>query len=189
MKTIFSFTIIATLFFVGCQKDAQKVTSNNVRANSANSVESAPGVVPSDIGLNEIVLHPSDHTWKDLDQFYRTVVLNHQQDSYFISLKKMTINSLIMQFDLLEKADLKTIEFYIHEQETLDLVYPEVFVKSLERMKGHWSNEKIRHLALKKYSDGISFIKNNLKDPDSFMKENGSKFEAIKSFAESIPLK
>lgn len=184
LKIFYLLTITATLI-LSCQKNTQETPANTMaKAVPASSI--AQGVIPSDIGLNQIALNPGQYTWKDLDNFYRTVVLKHSAETYFVSLQKATIGHLVNQFNLLENADLNTIEFYVNEQITFDLVDPEVFIKSLERMKGNWPNEKIKDIAQKKYRDAMNFIKGGLADPNSFLEKNASRFNAINDFANSL---
>lgn len=128
------------------------------QGQSITDTELPKGVIPSDIGLNAIALHPDKYSWRDLDVFYRDVVLKLSEESYFENLKKTTIWHMVKQFGLVENADLKTIEFYTLEQQAIDWVDADVFIKCLEKLKGVWPDDYLKLFCKEKYEKDKAFI-------------------------------
>jgi hypothetical protein len=161
----FIFLIASAAFFMSaCDKTTETETPDAAATiqvgpdQSSTATELPKGVIPSDIGLNAIILHPDKYSWRDLDVFYRDVVLGLSEESYFESLKKATISHMVKQFDMLENADLKTIEFYALEQNKIDWVNADVFFKSVEKLKGAWPDEHLKLFCKQKYEKDKKFI-------------------------------
>jgi hypothetical protein len=108
----------------------------------------AKGIPPEDIGFNEIAFDSEHHTWQDLDNYYRQVILvQHNDKDYTSNLKNKCMTHLVKVYKIHEKADLATVEYYINEQANLPyLVTPELLVLCLNRMKGHWEEFRIAQL-------------------------------------------
>jgi hypothetical protein len=128
------------------------------QGQSATDTELPKGIIPSDAGLNAIILYPDKHSWRDLDIFYRDVVLSLSEESYYEGLKKATIFHMVKQFGMLENADLRTVEFYTLEQQPIDWVNADVYIKCLEKLKGVWSNDVIKYFCTDKYEKDKAFI-------------------------------
>jgi hypothetical protein len=186
MKTCIISLLFMTVFFVNCKENAVQPVNDQVREN-ATAPTQALGVVPSDIGLHDIVLNPSQHNWNDLDVFYKKVVLSHQGKHYFNNLKKMTISHLVNDFSMLKYADVATIEFYIDEQRTLDLVDPIVFRNSLLKMRDVWKDEDIHAMAGSEYKRAMDFINREFNPNDDFFQTKVKEFEHLKLLSERFP--
>ncbi|MDZ4683271.1 MAG: hypothetical protein SH848_06565 [Saprospiraceae bacterium] len=189
MKKFLLFALTSAVIFSGCLQQQEDLPSieaaAKVRSGSPGTESLAPGVVPSDIGLSEITLDPDHHTWKDLDDFYKNVVLKKTEESYFSNLQKTTIWHLVEQFGILEKADFQTISYYLEEQRKINLVDGEVFAKCLEKMKGRWMNDAIKLVGMQQYEKSKAYAEANF-SPE-FWEKHGMKFEKIKEVAQSVP--
>ncbi len=190
MKKMYLFVLGANLVLAACvkQEDTPSMAvAANVRSAPFVTENLAPGVVPSDIGLFDMTLEPEKHTWRDLDDFYKNVVLKKSEESYFSDLRKMTIWHLVEQFGLLEKADIMTIDYYIHEQRKLDLVDGAVFAQCLERLKaeGEVMNEMVKFLGNEQYEKSKAYALANF--TPEFWEKHGPEFEKIKVIAASVP--
>ena len=183
MKTSIFIFLFAAFLFISCDQKVEPI-SDHVRTSPAKTT--ALGVIPSDIGLHEIVLDPEHHTWVDLDNYYHKVVLANSGQHYFNNLKKVTIGHLVDQFNMLEKADLKTVEYYIKEQQNIELTFPDVFVKSLLKVGEDWPQEKVRAVAIAEYNKSMELIK-TLQKPDEYMEKHQLKYRTLKNVAETYP--
>lgn len=185
MKKIILSLIGFTTLLIACQKNAPVESSNlNVAAKSGP----APGVIPSDVKLNQFTFHTEKHTWKEVDDYYRKEVKNNNQsDTYYNNLRKLTISVLVNQYKLVENADYRTIDYYAGELLSIDLPDADVFLKVFKSVQGRWSNDQLSTLTLKKYNDSMSFIQENFKDPQKVLNEPSIKnYGEIKKFAESL---
>ena len=182
MKQFISILSLSILFLVNCKYEPVPPLNDKLITETI-----APGIVPSGVGLNDLVLNPDDHNWKDLDAFYKNIVPEHIGKSYHGNLKKMVIVHLVNQFDLLEHAEIETIEYYVNEQRRLNLIDPNVFMKSISKMKGKWTNEQIREIAADEYERSMMFIKKEFSENDEFLKKSADKFKTLKSFSEKFP--
>lgn len=142
------------------------------------------GVIPSTAKINEYVLNSQDYTWKDIDTYYRNEVLvQRRQESYWNNLRVTTIGFLVNQFDFLKQADIKAVEFYANELQLVDLPDPEVVVKVLTRLQGHWTNAQITTLAQQVYDRNMQFIQEKLKNPEEYQNKFGSKWDELKKYS------
>jgi hypothetical protein len=186
-KSIF-FTIAMTLFVISCQKSAPQ--DSLVRVNTTENSTLSLGVLPNDIELNKFIYNPQNFSWKAVDEYYRQeVLIKHNSDSFFNNLRKLTITTLVNQYDFLQSASMNQIEFYANELMTVELPDPAVFIKVLGRLKGHWSDQKIQALSNQKYNETQLFIRNNIKEPEQFLQKEGDKYEALKTFAAELSKK
>ncbi len=146
----------------------------------------AQGVVPSDIGLYDIVLRPDKHTWKDLDAFYRNVVLNKSDEHYFANLKRMTIWHLVEQFNMPEHADLLTVDFYVSQQADIDLIDPSVYTKCMKRiLKDGGDPDTIKLTCQNKYEQARQYIVQRWGEA-TWEQEYREKFEELRQFEKSL---
>ena len=99
----------------------------------------------------------------------------------------MTISHLVNDFNMLKKADVATIEFYIAEQQTLDLVDPIVFRNSLLKMRDVWKDEKIHAIAGSEYKRSMDFINREFNPNDDFFQTKVKEFEHLKLLSERFP--
>lgn len=152
MKNILSFLLV--LIVVGSctaqksYKEAEARIEQFALDNRLDSDKRPKGGIPSDIGFKEIAFDTANHTWRDLDNYYRQVILVKYADRDFTNnLKNVCIIHLVETYKMNEKADLATVEFYINEQANFPyLVSPERFMRCLNRMKGHWDEPRIAQL-------------------------------------------
>ncbi len=152
--------ICLTAYISSCTKDTKLVYATKMAENEAkmaqltedtklNSTKRPKGAVPSDIGFDEIAIDSEHHTWKDLDKYYKEVILvQHLDKDYTSNLKNRAFFHLIEGYKMNEKADLETVAFYINEQANMPfLAHPKTLSLCLVRMKGHWDESRIAQLA------------------------------------------
>ena len=180
MKKIILFTFISVfLFSCGSQEPNALDSAKTDKFASDMQSESRPkGAIPSDIGLDEIGLEPTHHTWQDLDRFYKKVVLNTPKEKdYYSNLKNKTFFYLIEGYKINEKADLETVEFYINEQvNTYYLVQPQSLSKCLARMKGHWTDERISNTYNKVRQTQLTNIQDKFSNNPDFIKKKSEEY-------------
>ncbi|HAD13697.1 MAG TPA: hypothetical protein DCF33_14825 [Saprospirales bacterium] len=173
---------------VSCQKNAPQDAV--VPVNTTETSNLSLGVIPKDIELNKFIFNPQNFSWKAVDEYYRQeVLIKHKSDSFYNNLRKVTIATLVNQYDFLQSASINQIEFYANELMAIDLPDPAVFIKVMDRLKGHWTDQKIQAISNQKYSETQRFIQNNLNEPEKFLQKEGDKYEAIKTFAAGISQK
>jgi hypothetical protein len=157
-KTLLFIFLIALM--ASCNKESKLAYKTKMSENEAkmdqleedtklNSSNRPKGAVPSDIGFEEMAIERKKHTWKDLDRYYQNIILiEHSDKDYTNNLKNMAFFHLIEGYKMNEKADLKTVEFYINEQANIPyLAQPKMLSLCLDRMKGHWEESRIVELA------------------------------------------
>ncbi len=180
MKHLLLLTLIPVLF-LSCNKERPFKTEDAGPQASARAV----GQIPSDIGLHDIVLHPEDHSWKELDSYYRNeVLIKHHNEDYFENLKNAAFWHLIEQFKMLEQADPETIAFYVNQQlQAKRINNIDIFLMSLEKLKGVWSNEKIAHAAMSRYQKNIDYINANFQYPTKELERTGYDLNKLTKYA------
>ncbi len=180
-KSFFLFFILIPLAF-GCQQNPPVDTPSMINKVSASNI--AAGVIPADVKMHDYVFNPQNYSWKEVDAYYRNEVLvKNRNDSYFNNLRKTTIGILVNQFDFLEKADLKEIEFYANELQAVDLPDPNVFIKVMNRLKDQWPSTQIAAAYQSLYNKNMKFIHEKLNDPQDYLGKSGESWEKIKGFA------
>jgi hypothetical protein len=65
-------------------------------------------------------------------------------------------------------------------------VEPVVFLKTLKRMEGVWTNEEIAACALKKHEASLAYIRSNLQEPESYLQRFGPALEEIRAYGNSL---
>lgn len=184
----FYFFFLLSLFaFTSCKNEQQQSNAELTnKAISGNLLENAQGMIPLENKIYSILHHADRYTWKDLDQLYRNEMKLPTGDAYSGNLRKMAVIHLVNHFGLLEQADVATIEYYLNEQLEMDLIEPTVFMKTLARMKGVWSDDKIKQTIHKKHEDSMAFIKTSLQEPDVYLARHAGEFEQMKRFAQTL---
>ncbi len=178
--------LIASLFialvFIGC--DTEKTTFHDGNFSEDRIVSK----VPLDIGLFEIVNQPAEHTWRDVDLFYKNILqTDHKHAAYFNNLRNMVFSHLINQFKMLESADLQTIEFYAKEQMKADFINnTDIFLMTLEALKGTWTREQREEAAFDRYNKNIAYINENFEDPKKGMDVFGDRTQNILDYAKRV---
>lgn len=136
-----------------------------------------PAEIPPNIpALDKIVFFPKNHTWQDLDQFYREEMPKHEGLPYYENLQNIFFYHLNKQFNLCEEANPEKVAFYIEEQAKMNYVLNfKEFTKCLLSLEGYWSNAKIKALAKEVLQKGMKVIENFPKEKQSkiFMNEYG----------------
>ncbi len=162
-------TFLSLLLLVACNKefDGNDLGTDDYESTVATQVN---GQIPGDIGLYDIVLHAHNHSWKDLDAYYRMeVLLTHANTDYFKNLKNVVYWHLVTQFKMLEDADVEVIEYYVNEQlETELIVNIDIFLMSLDKLEGVWSDKQLADAALNRYHKNVDYIDNNFQDPKAY---------------------
>ena len=181
MKKLFLLFTLCLGIFISCQKNAPETTVKSA------PTATPPGVIPSDLPLHGFTSNPNLHTWKQLDDYYKTeVTVKHRADSYYNNLKKTVIFSLVNQYNLLGTADYRTIDFYAGELLSIDMPDPNVLLKVFETVKGRWSDQQLGNLAMAKYEGTVAYINDNFADPQAVLAQQGEALEKVRIFAEGL---
>lgn len=179
--------LILLIFAFACsseieQKEEKMVNNSQkivVTDSDKNSSTKPVSVVPSNIGLNDIVLKENT-TWKDLDIFYKDELPKHEGKEYYNNLKNMLFFHLVKQYDLLGKADKKSIEFYTNEQVNMDFINDyNIFRDCLVSLKGYWEIDKIRKTAVLVHDKNINYIKNNFSKPTEYLEKKAYDLKSL----------
>lgn len=185
-------TVALLAMFLACERNQdvnQRVAAQLLDVDVKAQTQPEPatqGVVPSDIGLYDIVLHPDRHTWKDLDAFYRNVVLSKADEHYFANLKRMTIWHLVEQFHMPEQADLLTVDFYVGQQADIDLIDPGVYTKCMKRIIKDGGDPTIIKLTCQnKYKQAKQYIVQRWGE-SVWEQEYREKFDELDQFQKSL---
>ncbi|MCC7506414.1 MAG: hypothetical protein IT259_13995 [Saprospiraceae bacterium] len=184
MNKLSLLAIFIAFFLLNCHKAPTQEPSTTL--NTPESSTPSPGVMPQ-TRLNTYMFNPQNYSWKDVDKFYREdILIKCQGEPYYNNLRKTAIFSLVNQFQLLENADLPTIEFYANELMNINLPDLGVFLKVMKRLEGHWPDSKIQDYALQKRDSTISYIQNNFKEPKKLLDQQKENLENITKFAENL---
>ncbi len=185
-------TIVLLAMSLACERNQdvnQRVAAQLLDVDLKAQTQPEPaaqGVVPSDIGLYDIVLQPDRHTWKDLDAFYRNVVLSKADEHYFTNLKRMTIWNMVELFNMPEHADLLTVDFYVDQQADIDLIDPGVYTKCMKRIIKDGGNPTITKLTCQyKYKQAKQYIIERWGE-SVWEQEFREKFDELDQFQKSL---
>lgn len=145
----------------------------------------AQGIIPSDVGLLDIVLDQENNTWKDLDFYYKNEVLkNHQSTDYFDNLRNVIFTHLVNDFQMLDNAAIETIEFYANEQISINFINePMTFILTLEKLKNTWGEEKVKEVAQARFDKNIDYINNNFSNPNDALSHFGYELRHLSNYA------
>ncbi len=197
MKKILLFVCLSA-YISSCTKDTKLAHKTKMAEKEAkmaqfaedtklNSTKRPKEAVPSDIGLEEIAPDPEHHTWKDLDKYYKEVILvQHLDKDYTSNLKNRTFFHLIEGYKMNEKADLETIEFYINEQAKMPyLAQPKMLSLCLERMKGHWEESRIAQLAENVRLKQITSVQEKFANKPSVVKKKTEEYNQYLTYSKN----
>lgn len=177
------------LMTISCSQDkdsalytAEKLLEKEAQMHPVNDF---PGKIPMNIGgLGDIVLNPDQHTWQDLDRYYREELPKYEGEHFYENLKSKLFFHLIEQFRIDEEADIESVSYYTREQFASDfLVAPHLFVRCLERMRseGAYPPHIMRRHVFHKYHDLMNKIAQR-DDPEGFLERFGYRYEALRKF-------
>ena len=189
MKKIIASILLSGLFCSCVHQNSNAINEarmDKLALDSRSDSDKRPkGSIPSDIGLNEIALDQAHHTWKDLDIFYKQVVLKTAPDAdYLNNLKNICFFHLIEGYKMPEKADLATVEFYINEQANAKyLSNPKGLALCLDRMKGHWDDARIAQLVENVRQSQITTIQKMFSKNPDFIKRKSEEYNQYLVFA------
>lgn len=152
------------------------------------AVTRVQGVIPSNIGLYEIILDTENKTWRDLDFYYKNEVLKKHQDSdYFQSLSNTVFGHLVNEFKMLEEADTETLEFYINDQMKLGFINnPLNFLVTLDKLEPVWGKSKLKDIAQARYDKNIDYINTHFADPQKGLEHFGTRNRLLLGYASQL---
>lgn len=175
MKNLIILLILFFAFF-SCETETVNQTSLSEKTEKLEVVHPI-GVVPTNLDFFKIISDVENHIWQDLDDYYRNEILEHHTDeTYFENLKNMSFFAFTRTFNLLEKADNKTIEYYFQQQvETVFLTDTDVFIEFLVKLREEniLTGEQVAEIGTKKYFAIMDHIQNNFADPKGFLEKDG----------------
>lgn len=185
-----NFMILFIFLLSSCTQDMEQTEATvpqeeiTVNLNSdEQSTEKPPSIVPSDIGLNAIVLD-SQSVWQDLDRFYKHELPKHENKAYYNNLKNMLFFHLIRQFEIIKNADKETLAFYTEEQAKMDFINDYTIMRDcLAGLTGYWKIEKIRQMAVDVHDKNIKYITNNFSEPDSYLSKKGYDLRSLSNLS------
>ncbi len=175
MKNLISFLI---LFFAFSSCD-MGTTSHSTLLNEdteKNDIVSPLGVVPTHLDFFKIITDTKNHNWQDLDDYYRNEILvNHKNESYFENLKNMSFFAFTRTFDLLDRADNKTIEYYFQQQVEMPyLTDTGIFTEFLIKLKKEniLTGKQVSEIGTRKYFEITKHIQKNFANPKEFLEKD-----------------
>ncbi len=120
--------------------------------------------------LNPIIFNPSQHSWSDINRYYKEAIPKQKNSPHYRELKYVSIWHLFMQFDLSKEGSQRDIEFYYNEISAFDW-YGDVRVTAqcLEGLKPYWTQEKIREAAKHQHDKYMQYNKENFSAYDTLL--------------------
>ena len=169
MKNNIILIILILLFNISCQKVEQ-----------IESTSKGPALV-KESGLMDFadIEKNSLKTWKDLDAYYKEMIINYKYNVELYNLKHFSIMMLVDIYHLLDDKTSQgtaAISYYCTELSTIPYANPKYVILYLDRLHGVWDNSKIKSVAkicfdknMKLINDkSISFDpKNNIYDKET----------------------
>lgn len=147
----------------------------------------APGVIPKDVGLSEIITLPTQHTWRDLDEYYRDKLPEFYREDYYDNLRESVLFHLVFPFRFQEQADKETIEYYFGEMQQVGLMDPDAFLTVAARMfLNGWTKEQVRAAAKERYDKNLEVFA-SLNNPQQALDKYGAKHDKLQRFAANFP--
>ncbi|TVR88929.1 MAG: hypothetical protein EA411_03705 [Saprospirales bacterium] len=142
-----------------------------------------PGKVPADLSFWDVVLHPQDHSWEDLDDYFRNDLPKHKGEEYYSNLESVLFSHLIGQFNIDREADLETVLFYTKRQFQRDfLAEPELFVRCLERLDEDGYSPRFLAPYVIGVHDRLMKTISEMDDPDAYLVKHGHKYHTLEQF-------
>ena len=180
MKTLTSLPILLflVLFLQSCSEE--QISSDRFVAQVEAVEQPQPaGVVPRDHPV-WAYLQTDEHSWRELDAFYRKQILKESDGSYAESLKKTAISLLVEAYpDFSEE-----LAFYIDQQQQLGFVVPDVFLACLKTMEKYRDKGELTALAAETRERSIAYIRKQFADPQAVLERMGAGFEQLLAYSE-----
>jgi hypothetical protein len=139
---------------------------------------------PDTIFSDEIVANYKNHSWRDLDHYYRhTLPAYHNNQDYTENLKKHVIFQLSNPvWNFFANADAATLGFYVHEMEAFSF-QDAATLKYLQALEGKWPAENIRQTALACHNKTQQYLREHMKDPEAALAQVEAPLNALKNYA------
>lgn len=184
MKRLLLFLAILTL---GCSEDEfaqqpnqpQQVDSAKSKARVQNAFYES--------GIRDLLTNKEGKTWKDVDNFYKEMLVKYQNSDQLDNLRRYAIGIIVRDYGLTEIKEseiLPIVEFYTNEQLTLSYAMPDVLFKCLNKLDGYWSKAQISKAATIGYEKNASFLekaKGQVRTNDPLDKERMEFMEKLKA--------
>jgi len=115
--------------------------------------------------LNRIIFNPSQHSWSDIDRYYRESLPDRKGSPHYEELKFNCIWHLFKQFNLSEEGGQPELEFYYREISRMDW-YGDVRVTALclEGLKPYWTEANIKKAAKNEYNKWVKYNNDHFSD-------------------------
>gem|GEM_PF-5793262 len=185
MKTLTSLPILLflVLFLQSCSEE--QISSDRLVAQVEAVEQPQPaGVVPRDHPV-WAYLQTDEHSWRELDAFYRKQILKESDRSYAESLKKTAISLLVEAYpDFLQEASAEELAFYIDQQQQLGFVVPDVFLACLKAMEKYRDKGELAALAAETGERSMAYIRKQFADPQAVLERMGAGFEQLLAYSE-----
>lgn len=145
---LFCFSV---LLFIACSNPKTEPVAADIP--TPNQPRQDMGVIPSDAQIYTFARFKDGHTWQEVDNYYRYVVLTNEKDKdYFNGLKNLTFSVLVSIYNLPEHAPQETLAYYVEEQLAMRYTpFAKEYAQCLEKLKGYWPAEKITAAASARY--------------------------------------
>jgi len=184
MRTL-GILLLGSILLFSCGDVQKELPEKNTTPTLFAQADSrAPGILPKDLDVNDILFYPNKHTWRDLDEYYREKLPNHLGQDYYENLRKVVLVTLVEPFEMDQFADKATLEFYLAEMMQVDyLPDPVAFIRVAKALhaKG-WEGKRLSSLAKERMDKDLRFL-STLKHPERALERYEPKQEQLKTFA------
>lgn len=179
MKNLVS---ICFLFVLMACQPSDEYNSKEISLQRENQPQvTAPGVVPGDIGLDDIALDTSS-TWKEYDHFYKEKVFHLKDEHFYDNLQWMTINNMVL-FSNFNQAPVEIKKFYLSEILNRKFINnPDMFLKMITSCE-YLSEKEIAKAAFEAYMINIDHLKDNEPYRESHHEKYKNGYEALGALA------
>lgn len=132
--------ILSAACLWACQMSTN-VDHDIIVANGKHTMKNAPGTIPMDAGIQDIMLDENS-TYRSYDEYYNTLDDRFKGESFLENLKWMTIEHMVLFSDF-ELADESIKRFYIDEIFSRSFINnPAVLLKIFKEAKTLTEKEK-----------------------------------------------
>ncbi len=158
-----------------------------VKAQELPPVDDFPGKIPIELDFWDIVLQPDEHSWEDLDEYFRNELPKYEGKHFYDNLESVIFSHLIDQFELDKKADTETVEFYVQRLHKRNfLSHPEGYVRCLKRLydEGYTPRQLAPYTigVYDRWMENIAYMDNL----NEYLLNHGHKFNPLKEFEEKL---
>jgi hypothetical protein len=183
MKKIVFFPLLALFsFFTACKKE--NVPFNRPQPlPPVTDLTKSDGTIPTNHPINDFWMNRDSHTLAEFDAYYRDFFAKTAIHPVLKeNMKQSAISTMIQLYDLLEKAPPEMLAFYTNELLTIDIPNPKMALEMLQKAESVWGASKSKDLAIQTYNRAMNSIPKQFTYPDTYLKEYGPSFEALKSY-------